>query len=78
MEREKELKEVKRIIKEYFNEAYCGLFNRKSITLDPTTTIFKGKFFKIDISYYYSYFEVFGTTEVEFSELSYFYNKLRR
>lgn len=53
-------------------------FNSKNIMFDPMITIFKGKFFRIDICYEYSYFEVFGITEVEFRELSEFYDKLRR
>ena len=32
-------------------------------------TIFEGRFFTIDVCYYYGYFEVFGTTDDEFKEL---------
>lgn len=34
MIREKELEEVKNIIKEYYNEADCGLYNTRNIVGD--------------------------------------------
>lgn len=65
------------MIKEYYNDGDCGLYNTKNILGDPMTTIFNGKYFTLDICFYYSYFEVFGTTIEEFNELTKFYDNLK-
>ncbi len=39
-------------------------------------TIYDDGSLTIDICYYYSYFEVFGLTDVEFQELTSFYTAL--
>ena len=40
------------------------------------TTIYKDNELTIDICYHYSYFEVFGLSKADFSELEKFYNTL--
>ncbi len=75
-EREKEFEKVKEIIKENFEDAKCGIFSTRNITGDTMITIFEGKYFTIDICYFWEYFEVFGTTEEEFKELEELYDKL--
>lgn len=76
MERKKELEKVKEIIKEYYKDGGCGLYATRNFVGDPMITIFEGEYFTVDICYHYSYFEVFGTTDIEFSELIKFYDKL--
>ena len=72
-DRTKELEKVKKIIKKYINEADCGIFSTRNIAGDTMVTIFKGKYFEVDICYYYSYFEIFGTTQSEFKYLETYY-----
>lgn len=76
MKREKEFNEIKKCIKEYYDNGNCGFFNTMNIVGDPMLTIFDGKYFTLDICYFYSYFEIFGTTDDEFKELKKFYNSL--
>lgn len=75
-EREKEFIKIKNLIKENYEDASCGLFNTRNIVGDYMSTIFTGKYFTLDICYYWCYFEVFGTTEEEFKELKEFYKSL--
>ena len=76
MSRKEEFEIVKNIIKERYDEGDCGLFDCRNLVGDPMETIYKGEYFIIDICYYYSYFEVFGTTKEEFNELDKLYYKL--
>lgn len=78
MTRKQELEEVKQIIKEYYNHADCGLYNTRNIASDYMINIYDGKYFTVDICFYYSYFEVFGATSEEFEEISEFYDNLQR
>lgn len=75
-EREKEFIKIKSLIKENHEDAACGLFNTRNFAGDNMSTIFTGKYFTLDICYYWRYFEVFGTTEKEFRELKKFYKNL--
>jgi hypothetical protein len=72
-ERKKEFKKVKQIIKENIDDARCGLYDTRNIVGDTMMNLYKGKFFSLDMCYYYGYFEVFGTTDDEFEELEKFY-----
>lgn len=72
-ERKKEFKKVKQIIKENIDDARCGLYNTRNIVGDSMMNLYEGKYFSLDMCYYYSYFEVFGTTDDEFEELEKFY-----
>lgn len=76
MSRENEFLKVKEIIKEYIEEARCGIFNTRNLVGDIMVNIYAGEFFIVDICYYYEYFEVFGTTYTEFKELEKYYNEL--
>ena len=68
---------VKRIIKDRYNDADCGLFFTRNLVGDPMTTILEEDGVTIDICYGYSYFEVFGLTEEEENELSRFYDSMK-
>ena len=76
MKREEEFEKVKELIKKYYNEADCGLYNTRNIVGDSMATIFDGEYFTLDICYNWSYFEIFGTTENEFNELYEIYKKM--
>ena len=77
MSREKEFEKVKKLIKKNYDDADCGLYNTRNLVGDEMATIFRGEYFTIDICYFYSYFEVFGTTFDEFEELMKLYHELR-
>lgn len=72
-DRAKELEKVKKIIKENIEYGDCGIFSTRNIAGDAMETIFKGKYFVVDICYNYSYFEIFGTTQNEFTYLKKYY-----
>lgn len=74
--REKEFKKVKELIKEFYEQADCGIFNTRNIAGDSMMTIFNGEYFTLDICFSWAYFEVFGTTEEEFAELTELYNSM--
>ena len=69
---------VKKIIKDRYQHADCGLFFTRNVVGDPMTTIWDEDGVTIDICYRYSYFEVFGLTGEEENELSRFYDSLKR
>lgn len=68
---------VKRVIKDRYDDADCGLFFTPNWAGDSMVTIFEEDGVTIDICYGYSYFEVFGLTEEEENELSRFYESMR-
>ena len=65
------------IIRDYYDDAHCGLFNTRNLVGDPMITLYDKDGLQIDICYSYSYFEVFGLSNKEFSELNQFYKELR-
>jgi hypothetical protein len=67
---------AKKIIKENYTNADCGIFNSRNIVGDPMITIYRGNELTIDICDQYAYFEVFGLSDDEFDELEKFYNTL--
>lgn len=67
---------AKKIIKENYNEADCGIYNSRNVVGDQMHTIYDDGELQIDICYYCSYFEVFGLSCAEFRELEVFYNGL--
>ena len=67
---------AKKIIKEYYTKADCGIYNSRNVVGDPMTNIYNDGELCIDICYYYSYFEVFGLSDTEFQELKFFYTDL--
>jgi hypothetical protein len=74
-ERLKEFNIVKKIIKENIKDADSGLYDNRNWVGDRMSTLFKGKYFMLDICYYYSYYEIFGTTKIEFNKLHDYYKK---
>lgn len=68
-----EMSEVKKIIKEHYNEARCGLFFCKNMTGDIMDTIYCKNGIRIDICYRDEYFEVFGLDLPQQLELEKFY-----
>lgn len=71
------LDKAKKVIEHYYNEARCGIFNTRNLISDPMETLYEGSDVIIDICRPYEYFEVFGLSDEEFSELEKFYNGLR-
>ena len=67
---------AKRIIKENYKNADCGIYDTRNIVGDRMTTIYEDNELTIDICYDYSYFEVFGLSKIDFNELKKFYNTL--
>ena len=76
--RKEEFNRVKEKIKEYYDEASCGIFDTRNVVGDAMATIFHGKYIQLDICFSYSYFEVLGTTEEEFSKLYDYYQGLSK
>lgn len=67
---------AKRIIKEHFGEAHCGIFNCRNFFGDPMENLYNKGGLIIDISRFWAYFEVFGLSDDEFKELSEYYESL--
>lgn len=72
------LEKAKEIVKKYYNDADCGIFDSRNILGDDMITIYKDESLKIDICYNYAYFEVFGLTNKEFKELEKYYDSLEK
>ena len=70
------LEKAKKIIRENFSQAECGIYNTHNVAGDLMGTIYEENELRIDICVYYGYFEVFGLTDEEFEELKRFYNSL--
>ena len=73
---DKELEEVKKIIKEYYNKAPMGLFFSRNTANDAMTNIYNKNGIQIDICYDCAYFEVFGLNLPQQLELKNFYDTL--
>ena len=67
---------AKRIVKENYEDAECGLFFTRNLIGDPMTTLLDGDDLQIDICYEYMYFEVFGLNVDEQKELEKYYDSL--
>lgn len=67
---------AKKIIKENYKNANCGIFDCRNLIGDSMTTIYDEDGLQIDICYHWSYFEVFGLTDNEFTELESYYEEL--
>lgn len=70
------LEKAKEIVKKYYKDADCGIFNSRNVLGDGMITIYKNESLTIDICYNYAYFEVFGLTNEEFRELEKYYGSL--
>lgn len=73
---DKEFEEVRKIIKEHFNEARCGLFFCRNAVNDAITNIYDKNGIQIDICYKWAYFEVFGLDLVQQVVLKKYYDSL--
>ncbi len=71
------LEKAKEIIKTYYEDADCGIFNSRNTVGDTMETIYEDEGLTIDICYYWSYFEVFGLSRAEFEELEEYYDSLK-
>ena len=69
--------EVKKIIKEYYNEASYGLFFNRNNVGDKMINIYNKNGIQIDICYDYGYFEIFGLDSLQKTELTKFYENLK-
>lgn len=72
------LEKAKEIVNTYYSSAAYGIFNSRNIVGDVMDTIYEGEGLVIDVCYGYSYFEVFGLSDVEFEELERYYDSLSR
>lgn len=68
------LDKVKKVIRDNYSDAMCGLYFTPNWVGDPMSTLWEEDGVTIDICYNYEYFEVFGLTEEEEKELFAFYN----
>ena len=76
MSNSEKVKKVKEVIKEHISSARCGIFDCGNIVGDGMTNIYDDGDVQIDICYSWEYFEVFGLTDEEFSEVEKYYEKL--
>lgn len=67
---------AKRVIKENIEHAKCGIFDTRNIVGDTMETLYDSHGLRIDICYFWMYFEVFGLTKEEFEILERYYNSL--
>ena len=72
-----QFEEVKKIIREHFNEARCGLFFCRNTLNDKMTNINDKNGIQIDICYNWAYFEVFGLDLVQQVALKKYYDSLK-
>ena len=70
------LEKAKEIIKEYYKEGDCGIYDSRNIAGDWMITIYDDGDLTIDICYQWNYFEVFGLSDEEFTELCKYYVEL--
>lgn len=71
------LEKAKKIVKDNYDNARCGIFDTRNLISDPMETLYADSEVIIDICRPYIYFEVFGLSKEEFSELERFYEDLR-
>lgn len=72
-----ELEEVKKVIKENYSIADCGLFFDRNLVGDSMTNIYCENGIIVDIRYEWNYLEVFGLDSVQKLELLKFYKELK-
>ena len=79
----REMNDIKKIIKEYYNDASFGLlasfglfFNRNNVG-NKMINIYNKNGIQIDICYDYGYFEILGLNSLQKTELTKFYENLK-
>ena len=70
------LEKAKEIIEIFYHDAECGLFDTRNIAGDLMENLYDDGELVIDICRGWMYFEVFGLSNTEFSELLEFYTEL--
>lgn len=70
------LEKAKEIIRKHYAAGTLGIFDCRNTAGDFMTTVYDEDGLTIDMCYHYEYFEVFGLTNEEFSELEEYYNSL--
>lgn len=70
------LDKAKEIIKDNIGDANCGIFDSRNLVGDKMDNIYEDNELTIDICYDWEYFEVFGLSDLEFSELESYYYEL--
>lgn len=72
----KTVEKVKEVIENNIEDALCGIFDCRNVIGDPMETIYDETGVRIEICRKWEYFEVFGLTDEEFSEVESFYEDL--
>lgn len=72
----KEVEKVKEVIEKNIEDALYGIFDCRNVVGDPMETIYDEMGVRIELCRVYEYFEVFGLTNEEFSEIESFYKDL--
>ena len=72
----KKVEKVKEVIKNNIEDALYGIFDCRNIAGDQMETIYDEVGIRIDLCRNWGYFEVFGLTDEEFSEVESFYGDL--
>lgn len=67
------LDKIKKVIKENYNSADCGLFFTHNLVNDYMKTIYEEDEIIIDICYGWRYFEIFGLNKEEKAEIMMYY-----
>lgn len=73
---ENKLKLAKDVIAKYYKDAPWGIFPCRNDAGDAMTVLLDLQGLRIEICYFWQYFEVFGLTDKEFSELAQYYDTL--
>ena len=72
------VEKVKEVIENNIGDALCGIFDCRNFVGDPMETIYDEMGVRIEICRNWGYFEVFGLTDEEFSEVESFYNLIAK
>lgn len=70
------LEKAKEIIKKYYEDGDCGIYDSRNIVGDWMTTVYNDGGLAIDVCYTWNYFEVFGLSNEEFTKLCEYYVEL--
>lgn len=73
---ENKLEIAKAIIAKHIKEAPFGIYDCRNIAGDSMSNIYDENGLSIDICDFWGYFEVFGLSKPDFSELSQYYRSL--
>lgn len=74
----KAVEKVKEVIKNNVEDALDGIFDCRNVVGDPMETIYDEAGVRIELCRNWGYFEVFGLTNEEFSEVKSFYDLISK